>query len=479
MASIKRNFIYNIILNLSAVLFPLITAPYVARVLDPDGLGLANFASTYASYYAIFAALGVSLYGVREVSKRRDNIADCEKFISEVLSINAINTLIAAAVFLISICAIHKFQQNFIIFFIAGFSICAVPLNISWYFSGMEKFGFITSRNLIIRIASIVCLFLFVKERSDLYIYMLLSVLSSIGGIMWNFSELHKAGIRPRLTFNGIKKHYKPLLILFSSSIAISIYTMLDTLMLGFISNYSEVGFYNSATHISKALLAIVTSLSAVAVPRVAYYIKNKDYENINSLISKSLGVVSFLAIPMTIGLSCIAPTFVPLFFGDKFEGAVYPLMVMSGIITAIGFNNLTGVQILIGMGLDKRFLQCVLVGTVSNFTLNLILIPYLGAVGAAMASVIAESLILLATIIFVKKFTAVQFGNGVHDVWKSLVAALTFIPITMFLSHFLSEWYLVVATIISCTLVYILMQHFMKTSSLSLVINAIHSFKL
>lgn len=478
MASIKRNFLYNIVLNVSSVLFPLVTAPYIARVLDPDGVGLANFASTYASYYALFAALGVTYYGVREVSKLREEHEKREIFISEIVSITTINTVILSIIFLITILVFGKFQQNFIIYFIAGFSIYLVPLNINWYFSGMEKFGFITSRNLIIRCISIICLFLFVKEKTDLYIYMILNVLSGIGGVVWNISEIHREKIKIHFTIRGLTKHYKPLLILFSSSVAISIYTMLDTVMLGFMSNYAEVGYYNSATHVSKVLVTVITSLSAVAVPRVAYYLKNNNYDKINELMSKSLGIISFLAIPLTIGVMCISSTFVPLFFGVKFEGAIYPLMIMSCIITALGFNNLMGVQILIGVGLDKYFLRCVLIGTITNFILNLILIPILGATGASIASVTAESFILVATIICVKKYTEIKFKDGAKNIWNSLLSSLFILPTTLIMHVFLSGWYFIIISIILNIIIYIIIQYILKSTSLYLVLNSLKSLK-
>lgn len=471
MPSIKRNFLYNILLNVSSVIFPLITAPYVARVLDPDGIGLANFANSYVGYFVLFALLGRNMYSVREVAKLRDNKATREEYVSQIISISAIHTVIATIIYIATVFLVPQFAENKLIFFIAGFSLYILPLQIDWYFSGMENFGHITKRSLIIRTISIIALFLFVKSKSDLYIYMLLSVISSSGNIIWNFILLKKEGIKPKFTVKGLKRHYKPMLILFSSSVAISVYTMLDTVMLGFMSTYTETGYYSSATHLAKAMLAIVTSLSAVAVPRIAYYMKQGDYGHINDLVSKSLGIVSFLAIPMTVGLICIAPTFVPLFLGKEFYGAIIPLMIMSGIITAIGFNNLTGIQILIGLGLDNRFLQSVLVGTFSNFILNLIVIPIWGASGAAAASVIAETLILFASIYLVKKHTKVKFGEGIHDVWKSAIASISFIPIAIILNKFTEGWWCVISTVLSCIVAYTMLQKLMKSNSYKMLV--------
>lgn len=477
MASIKKNFAYNILLNLSNFLFPFITGPYTARVLEPDGIGLASFACNYAGYFVLFAGLGYYSYTIREVSKLRDDLKERQKFVSQIFTLLTINALVVFSVFLGSILILPKMCEHFLIFLIAGFSIISVPFNIEWYFGGMERFGFITLRNLVMRCIAIACLFIFVKSKSDLYIYMLLFVVSSIGGTIWNLTEMKKDGVVLRFVKSGIKRHYKPMSILFASSVAISVYTMVDTLMLGLISDYSEVGFYHNATSIAKTLLAVVTSLSAVAVPRVAYYAKQKNIEALNQLVSKSFCIISFLAIPSMFGLICIAPTFVPLFYGEAFRGAIVPLMIMSGVIVAIGFNNITGIQILIAMGYDSLFLKCVLVGTFSNFAMNLAMIPYLGASGAAASSVVAESLILVATIVCVKKHTPVRFRNIVPDILKALLAASLFIPVTVGIKTVLDGWLAIFATVASCVIIYILVQKILKNSSYELLSSVVADF--
>lgn len=479
MSSIKKNFSYNLLLNLSSVFFPFVTAPYVARVLGPEPCGLAGFATTYAGYFAMFAALGAGNYGMRQISKLRDDKKGTEVFLSEMLSLTLFQTIFVSIVYLCTLFMIPMMRDHLLIYFIAGFSIYLLPLaGLNWYFTGNERFDFITIRSLIIRILSIIALFIFVKKQSDLYIYMILNVISTFGIIFSNIYKIRKEDIHIRITTKGLKKHYGPMLLLFSSTIAISIYTMLDSLMLGLMSSYSEVAFYRNATTLCKALLSVATSLSAVAVPRIAYYFKDNDYEKINSLVAKSLSIISFLAIPMTIGIICIAPVFVPLFLGEQYIPAIHPTMIMSGVVVAIGFNNLTGIQILIGMGKDKLFLWSVLTGTFSNFILNFIFIPWWGASGAAASSVIAESLILITQIYFIKKHTKVEFGTGIKDIWKSL-AALLFIPLAFGIHQFIGGWGFIVSLIAACTIVYYFSQRFLKNSSCQLItetiINTLH----
>lgn len=473
--SIKKNFLYNIILNISAVIFPLITAPYVSRVLEPDGMGLNNFAITYAGYFALVALLGIPTYGVREVSKVRDDRKALSKLISEMMSIAAIITIVVSLIYLLTIAIVDQLTENYVIFLLAGFAIYLAPFKINWYYQGIEDFGFITFRSLIIRTISVVLLFVLVREKSDLILYIILNVTGGILADVWNYVKMWKSGIKPHFTLTGLKPHLSPLLLLFSSSIAISIYTVLDTLMIGFLTDYNEVGYYSNAMHMSKVILSAVTSLSIVVVPRVSLYMKENNVEKINELMNKSFSVVSFLAFPAAIGLACASPFFVPLFFGIKFTGSIIPLMILSMLIIAIGLNNLTGIQILIGMGLDKLFLYSVLTGTISNFLMNCFFIPFWGAIGASYASVIAETLILFVTAYFVYKRTMVRISHW-RDVVKAFVGALILIPIMLLLKYYFDGWLLILVFIITGFLSYLSMEFILRNNSINLFTSVITS---
>lgn len=466
--SIKKNLAFNVLLNVSNVLFPLVTAPYVARVLHPEGVGLFNFANTFAGYFALVAALGIPTYGVREVAKCGDDEGQLNILVSEIFSINMLSTLVTSMIFVASISLIPQMRENLLFFLVAGIVVYSKPFSVEWYFQGRELFGFITMRSLIVRLVGILGLFIFVHDKDDLFIYLLLSVSSTILSQVWNYVMMVKSGVRPRFVLNGLGQHMKPLLILFSSSVAVSIYIVLDTVMLGFLSSYSEVAFYNNATHISKSFLAVVTSLSIVAIPRLSQYMKEEKWEEIDVLVRKSASIISFLAMPVTCGLVCVAPVFIPLFLGEAFTGAVVPLQIMAFVIIAIGFNNLTGVQILVGLGHDRLFLYAVLVGTFSNFLMNLLLIPWLGAIGASVSSVAAETLVLIATLYFVLTHTQVRL-RGISDILKSLLGTSLFFPIA-YVSHKLVDgWGYVLTLVIACSSVYILSQYMLKSESLLL----------
>ena len=469
--SIKYNFFFNILFNISKVIFPLITAPYVARVLEPDGVGLFNFANTYASNFALFAALGIPLYGIREIAKC-ETLQDKTRFVSEMISVSIFTTLMCSILYIASLFFINQLKENYVLFLLAGLYLYVTPLRIDWYYAGIEEFKYITKRSLLIKALSVLLLFIFVHDKNDLIIYISLNTVCLILNDLWNYVKLLSSGIKPYFTIR-IKKHIKPLFVLFASSVAISIYVMLDTLMLGFISDYEQVGYYNSASHIARVLLPIVTSLAAVAIPRLSLYMKERNWIQINTLINKSLSVVSFLSVPITIAIILVAPTFIPLFYGESFYGAVLPLQVMVLVVIIIGFNNLTGQQVLVALGYDYLFLCSVLSGTVSNFVLNIVLIPQYGAVGAAVASVFAEISVLLTSLFFIKKYTQITLAK-ISDYIKNIVVCLGFIPIFYLLDRVLESWILIAVFTLLGSLYYMLLQFAAKNSCALLIYQTI-----
>ena len=474
MASIKRNFAYNILLNLSRVIFPLITAPYISRVLEPDGIGLFNFANTYAGYFALFAVLGIPYYGIREVAKLHDNKEGLAKLVSELISVSFIATFIVTLIYITSIFLIGQLDENRMLFLVAGFLLYFSPFRIDWFYSGLEQFKYIALRTVVIRTVSIICMFVFVRTKSDLLVYMILNVCGTICGDVWNYVKLLQSGIRPRLTFVGLKKHLSPIFILFASSVAVSIYTILDTLMLGFMTNYQQVGYYNNAMPLSRSVVTIVTSLSAVVIPQMSQYCEAKKFDKINDLVNKSFMIVSFIVFPAAVGIACLAPTFIPLFFGPEFGGSVIPLMISSLLIIVIGLSNISCVQVLVGLGYDKLFCNSVLIGTISNFLLNLILIPIGGANGASVVSVFAEILVLGSSVRYVYCKTPLQLNVDVSNLLKSLCGSLLFLPTILLLSRCLSGWTLVGVFILVGSGIYMFSQKILKNQSLDLFVPVI-----
>jgi O-antigen/teichoic acid export membrane protein len=303
-----------------------------------------------------------------------------------------------------------------------------------------------------------------VRTKEDLPSYILLSVFSSIANEVWNYTKLLRLGVRPRITFCGLAVHYKPIFTLFASTIAMSIYVMLDSLMLGLLSNYDEVAYYSVSMHLVKTFVSIATSLAAVAIPRMSQYNFEGEYDKMNLLVEKSLGIVSLMAFPFCIGIMLIAPVFAPLFFGESFMGAIGPMQIGALVIVAIGYSNLNGLQILVALGQDRPFFVSVLSGAIFNFMMNFILIPSYGAIGATISSVMAETLICIVTEYYVRKYTKVKISNY-SNVIKSICGALLFIPMSNVCYKLFTGWTFIIIMVFSCAFIYCVFQLLTKNS--------------
>ena len=296
-------------------------------------------------------------------------------------------------------------------------------------------------------------------DKNDLIYYVSISAFSIVANEIWNFIKLLKLGIKVKLVITGCKQHLKPIMILFSSFIATAIYTTLGTVILGFIDSYSEVGYYNSAAHICKVAVPVVTSLATVALPQIANYLKNGKRQEVNDLINKSVSLTLFMAIPLTSILLVIALDFVPLFFGEKFVESVVPMQILAFLATIVGLNNITGIQILIGLGKDKEFLKSVIVSAVLSVVAYFVFIPLWGAIGAACGTLLAELLILIISYIYIKKTTDIEF-HVLKDFILTVISSISLIIVYTLCKLFMGGWVLVIVGSGLGVLVYTLVQY-------------------
>ena len=400
--SIKRNYIYNLIQQILTLLTPLITTPYISRVIGAEGIGIYSYASSIVTYFALFAALGTATYGQREISYCQDD----KTRRSEVFWNNELLCIITTC---ISLCFYGLFcffqKENRIVFFILSLSLLDVCLNVSWLLTGLEEFGKIVLRNIIIKVVSIGFIFTFVRTKDDLIIYVLgLTLALIISDIsLWPFvlKFIDRPKVKDLKPFSEIKVVFS----MFVPTIAISIYTVLDKTMIGIITkNAAENGFYEQALKISRIALTVVTSLGAVMIPRIGYLFEKHDNDLVRQYMYRSYRFVGFIGIPMGLGLLAISPNFVPWFFGKGFEGVIPLIGVLGFLLLSIGINNVTGVQYLIPTKRQNTFTKTVLIGACINLIANICLIPSLGAIGAAIASVLAETIIAITQLWIVRK---------------------------------------------------------------------------
>ena len=399
--SIKKNYIFNLSYQILLLITPLITTPYVSRVLGADGIGTVSYAESIASYFVLFATMGITTYGQREISYVQQSV---EKR-SIVFWNTKILEFVTSGAMLVAYLIFAILQQQSIIYVIFAYNIIAVFFDVSWFFQGLEEFGKIVLRNVIFKLINIVYIFTFIRTKDDLILYVIgLTFFSALSNLsLWFYlpkyiTKVEKSELHPF-------KNFKVVLGLFIPTIAIQVYTVLDKTMIGIITQDSfENGYYEQALKISKMVLTVVASLGTVMIPRIGYYFKEGDKSKIRDLMYRGYQFVWFLGIPLCFGLVMVSSNFVPWFFGSGYDKVADLLKMLAFLILAIGINNVTGMQYLIPTGREKLFTITVLIGAGVNFCLNSILIYFFQSVGAAVASVIAESTIAIVQIIMVRK---------------------------------------------------------------------------
>lgn len=382
---------------------PFITTPYLSRVLGPDGIGLYSYTTSIVSYFILLASMGVSDYAQREIAYHQNDRYIQSRTFFEVLGIRnvlVVISLVSYYLFLIQV------ESDHTIYWIQAINIIAVLFDITWFFQGLEEFGKIVARNFLVRIVNIVAIFVFIHDPSDLNLYIfLIGFMNVVSGLsIWLYL--------PRYLVHVERKDIRPfrnfliIIQLFLPQIAIQIYTVLDKTMIGVITaSPAQNGYYEQAEKIVKMALMVVTSLGTVMIPRIASSYANGDIAMIRHYIMRSYRFVWLIALPMMFGLIGIIDQVIPWFFGPGYGPVGILVKVFSGLLLAIGINNVTGVQFLIPINKQNIFTLTVLIGAVLNFALNLVLIPIFMSLGAAIASVTAETGIAFVQFYFVKKY--------------------------------------------------------------------------
>ena len=387
--SITKNYIYNVAYQILITILPLITTPYVSRVLNAEAIGIYSYTISITTYFILFGSLGVALYGQRKIAYYQTDKIKRSKIFWEINILRFVTMTIAMVIYYF----IYVRQGEYKIYYeILLIELLANCLDISWFFRGIEEFKKTVVRNTIVKLISVALIFTLVKSVDDLYKYFIIYVLSTAIGNISLWLYLPKYIEKVKINELNILKHLKPTIILFIPQIAVQIYTVLDKTMIGMIvSDKAEVGYYEQSQKIIKLLLSIITSLGTVMLPRMAATFANGDNDKMKEYMKKSFNFVFLLAFPMIIGIDSVASKFVPLFFGNGYEKVTNIIYIISPIILAIGLSNVVGTQYLLPTKRQKEYTISVICGAIINFILNMILIRMFRSLGASIATVIAE----------------------------------------------------------------------------------------
>lgn len=402
MNKVIKNYLYNASYQLLLIILPIITTPYVSRVLGADGVGTYSYTNSITQYFILFGCIGLNLYGQREIAYYQNDVRKRNRTFFELVFLRAITISISLIIFYLTMVQFSKYSS---IFLIQTLDIIASIFDISWFFQGIEDFKRTVLRNFLVRFLCVTLIFIFVKSPADLPLYVLCySGTLFLGNIsLW----LYMPKYVNKNDINGlnIKKHIRPAVMLFLPQIATSLYTYLDKTMIGYITdNTAEVAYYEQSQTIVKTVMTVITSLGTAMMPRIANLFKTNQYEEIKKYMNASIKFVLLLAIPFTFGIMGIAKGFVPWFFGEGYEKVVPNMMVIAPVIIFIGMSTITGTQYLLPLGRQKEYTLSVIAGAVINFILNIIFISIFGSVGAAIGTLIAEFAVMGVQLYFIRK---------------------------------------------------------------------------
>ena len=419
--SLKLNFIMNAILTMSSFIFPLITFPYISRVLQPAGNGKVNFMLSVITYFNMFAQLGIPTYGIRACAMVRDDRVQLTRTVHELLSINIVTTILTYIVLIFAIIFVPRLHQDKTLAIIMSFTIILTTIGIEWLYKALEQYTYITVRSIIFKIISIVAMFMLVHAKSDYMIYGAITTFASSGSFILNLINAHKyIGFKPVGSYN-IKRHMKPVMIFFAMSIATTIYTNLDSVMLGFMKTDADVGYYTAAVKIKTILVSLVTSLGTVLLPRASYYIEKGEIDEFTKLSRKAMNFVILSALPLMIYFMIFAKNGIFFLSGSAYAGSIAPMQIIMPTLLFIGISNLTGIQILVPLKKENIVLISTIIGAIVDLIINTLLIPQMASSGAAIGTLAAEFFVTLYQYLVVRHSVHNLFQNV--SIWKIALA--------------------------------------------------------
>ena len=413
----------NMILTMSSFIFPIITFPYIARVLQPAGTGRVSFATSFILYFIIISQLGIPTYGIRECAKVRDDRNKLTKTVHELLMISIIMSLVSYAVLFILIYTVPRLQDDRTLLIITSLSIILNTIGMEWLYKGLEQYTFITVRSIAFKLISVIAMFLLIHGEKDYVLYGAICMFAGYGSNVVNIIYSRKF---IDVTIAGkydLRRHLKPVMVFFAMSCATTIYVNLDTVMLGFMTGDKEVGYYHASVRIKTILTSIITSLGAVLLPRLSYYIERGEEEKFREVCMKSFRFVTAAAVPAMAYFMLFAREAIRFIAGKDYAGSVLPMQIMMPTVLFIGITNIIGIQIFIPYGKEKTVLMSVTAGAIVDLIINLILIPVYGSSGAAAGTVTAEFVVLIIQWIIFKKELPPGFFRELHI--PGIIAAL------------------------------------------------------
>lgn len=394
--SLKLNFAMNAILTMSSFIFPLITFPYISRVLLPIGTGKVSFATSLISYFSMLAQLGIPTYGIRACACVRDNRLELTRTAHELLFVNMIMNVISYTILVVALIFVPRLREDRVLYVVVSFTIILTSIGMEWLYKALEQYTYIAIRSIVFKFVAMIAMFLLIHEQSDYIIYGGIIIFAASASNVLNFINVYKyIDLKSVGTYN-LKRHLKPVGVFFAMACATTIYTHLDTVMLGFMATDEDVGYYNAAVRIKTILVSIVTSLGTVLLPRASYYIEYGMMDEFRRISKKALNFVFFIASPMMLYFILFAKQGIYFLSGSEYAGSIIPMQIIMPTLLFIGITNILGIQIFVPMGKEKVVLFSVIAGAAVNVIINAFLIPRFTSSGAAIGTLVAEFVVFI-----------------------------------------------------------------------------------
>lgn len=429
--SVRFNFIMNFILTLSNFIFPLVTFPYVSRVLGAEGIGTVSFATSIIGYFSMIGMLGIPTYGIRACAKVRDNEEKLTRTVQEIILLNSLVMFFALLALGIAVLTIDKLEQEKLLYLVMSASLIFNVLGVDWLYRALERYTYITIRSILFKLLSLFLMFWLVKDSTHYVIYGGITIFAAVGSNLLNFINMRRVvSLKPAKDLN-LSQHLRPTLSFFLLTVSTQIYLNMDTTLLGFIKDNTEVGYYSAAVKIKQILVSVVTSLGAVLLPRLSYYYEKQRMDEFKTLVKKALNFVFLIAVPMVVYFILNAKESVLFLSGSDFLSATLPMQLIMPAALFIGLSNLMGMQILVPTHREKLVIYSTVVGAGIDLLINSFAIPFFGARGAALASSLAE-LSVVAVQLYYLRALVLPMLRAIGILKISLSATLSAVLIVM-----------------------------------------------
>lgn len=431
--SIIKNSFYSVLKTIATLIFPVISFSYASRILLPEGMGKIDFSKSFVVYFTLLAMLGIQNYGLRECARVRDDKIALSKATREIMRVNFVSVIVSYVLFFTVIFLLDSLAPYRELLLINCLTIGLNAIGMEWLYSAVEDYKYIAVRTCVVQAASLICMLIFVRSPGDTNKYAAIQVLSNGGAFLFNFIHSRKyIDWKTRFDFN-CKQHLKPICALFLMSALIQVFTVMDSTMLGFLTNDEAVGLYSASHKISGIVSSAVCSITLVLTPRIAYYAERNMFDDVKKMSVKALDCIFMLCIPAAIGLIMLSLPILMIFSGSSFAEADMTSKIMSLRNLLVPANTFIVAHLFIPLKKEKFNLVSTGIAAALNFSMNLILIPKLMQNGAAIATVAAELIEFIVNLHYLSKFISltVIFRN----IWQYILAAVPIILICYFLS--------------------------------------------